>query len=125
MNDKSCESQLLGRHLVVLVDQAPVAQRLNVFVSYVEARFGVLSADEIADEVLGVEVDRVKALVRGDHGEEPQAPCQVGILVHFEKFVIEDADEGGRGLGAVLFLAASPALQGSGLAAHLLFELDH
>ena len=57
--------------------QTLIAQRFQIFVADVESFFGVRSAQKIAEALLRVMIDHLKAFVGVDHREEPSAPCQL------------------------------------------------
>ena len=51
------------------MDEAAVAQALQLLVAHVVAAFGALAADQIAQAVLGIAVDDAEALGGGDDGK--------------------------------------------------------
>ena len=80
------------------MDEAAVAQALQILIAYVEAALGAFAADEVAQAVLGIAVDGAKAPGGGDEGEKPALPAQFVVCRAFQQLPVKDPRKGCGGL---------------------------
>ena len=96
------------------MDQAPVAEALEVGIADPVVRFVMVSGCNEPAVLLQIMVDFPEPFRPVDDREKPGGPAQGFVLVHLEEFPVEAADQGPGGLLRVASVPGAPAPEGMG-----------